>query len=603
MKKVFFIIFILCLFLISCNAKQNEKTNNENIEPTKEETVVPTEIVEPTPVEPTVKEPTVVDPTPVIDTTVTLKFIPNLHDMDEFKVEVEYNQEYELHIYKPRDYIFVGWKSSIDEEIYTVYPGYEENYQEIIYTGVWVERFDLENYLNEKFGIIDENSEIELDATVNDLELSWDIPNLKVLSVKDNKLTINKMYQSHHEDTFDLTLNATYKTGYVDSVTKKISIHPIVFPSLSDTPIATYFSVGAMSSYKNSSSRYKKERTLFGEHAKKTLNICYYAFITINSDTTCQLGNSSVVDEILELRNHGIRVVGSIAGTSLADSTLFANFTSDEELCQRFVWNLVNLMERYNFDGLDIDWESTAGQYVVASGMTNLCKALRVELDSRQAEGGTKYLLTAAVPASSWGAGDDRYNFKEINNYLDYINLMSYDANNSNVCSHLAPLYSSSYDNGYGFGCDYGVKLLESKGFPRNKILIGAAGYGKGYKVSSVKYSGSYPMLGSSASLTQIANVPDSYATGTLFNSAIDILLNNSNYKSMTEYNRSGQIVGSFLYSEKDLIFVTYDSKEVIKEKYIYSKATYGLGMMNWCYCEDTSDWYVDTLYEMMYSD
>lgn len=57
-------------------------------------------------------------------------------------------------------------------------------------------------------------------------------------------------------------------------------------------------------------------------------------------------------------------------------------------------------------------------------------KELRAEMTKRQAENGTPYFLSAAVPASTWGTASDRFDFKTLNNYVDYINLMSYDLNN-----------------------------------------------------------------------------------------------------------------------------------------------------------------------------
>lgn len=597
MKKLLFVIIIcLSFWFVAC----------KKVEPTKpKEETQPTEATVVTPVVPSEKTPTVPVETKTaepVDEFVTLYFDLNMEGVDVFSVKVKYNEEYEFRTYDRSRYIFLGFRSNIDNELYFNYPGFEENYGEIHYVAVWEEMLDLEEYLNEKFGLLDENSEVILDERYHDIRLIWDIPEISLLNVKDNVLTINKMFQSHHKEEINISLTAVYPNGNIDRKQTKAYVNPICFPSLGDTPIATYFSAGAFSSYRNSSSRYKEEKTAFGERAIKTLDIVYYAFIIINSDTSCRIGNVELINEVIKLRQYGIRVIGSIAGTSLNDSTLFAEFTQDETKLKSFVWNLSNLMESYHLDGLDIDWESTAGQYVVASGMNNLAKALRAELDSRQDEGGSKYLLTTAVPASSWGAGADRYDFPTLNNYLDYINLMSYDANNSSVCSHIDPLYTSSYDSGYGFGCDYGVNLLDAKGFPKNKIMIGVAGYGKAYKVKSVSYSGSYPMLGSSATLCQISGVPDSYATGTLFNSAIDILLNDSKYKVMTEYNTKGQIVGAFLYNTEDLLFVTFESKELIKEKYYYAKQVYGLGLMEWCYCEDTSEWYVDTLYDVLYN-
>ena len=609
MKRYLLFIIVLLFLFISCNntktltktidetAQKTSETDNTIIETDKQKTneidVTPTETITPTQTNITEVE--------LGNEKIKLIFDNSLGYLDFEEIEIDYQNEYTLPVISDSNFVYGGWRSSVDNKIYTIYPGFIVNYKEIRYELVIYNKLDLEEFLNEHFDVLDSDSDIYLENEYQNISLEWIIPDMKYLDYSNNFLKVNKAYQTHHDEKFTINLVATYPNGYKETLDKVVKVSPIVFPRLKATPIATYFSVGAMSSYKASSLRYKAEKTLFGESAKKTLDICYYAFITINSDATCQLGNPNVVDEILELRKSNIRIIGSIAGTSAEDSKLFAKFTSDEELLKEFVWNLVNLMELYNFDGLDIDWESTYEQYVVASGMTNLSKALRVELDSRQANNGSRYLLTAAVPASSWGAGDDRYNFKELDKYLDYINLMSYDANKSSVCSHVAPLYQSSYDNGYGFGCDYGVKLLSSKGFSASKIMIGVAGYGKAYKVTGTNSNEKYPYLGCTGSLTQISGVPDSFATGTIFNSAIVQLLKDSNYKVAVERNSSDLLVGAYLYNNVDQIFITFESTDLIRAKYEYASSSYGLGLMQWCYCEDTADWYVDTICEILY--
>ena len=82
---------------------------------------------------------------------------------------------------------------------------------------------------------------------------------------------------------------------------------------------------------------------------------------------------------------------------------------------------------------------------------------------------------------------------------------------------------------------------------------------------------------------------------GTVYGNVIDALEANSKYKKYIEYNASGKIVGSYLYSETDKIFVTYDSSEVITAKYNFANEVEGMGLMCWAYTEDMSDHYVNT--------
>lgn len=261
------------------------------------------------------------------------------------------------------------------------------------------------------------------------------------------------------------------------------------------------------------------------------------------------------------------------------------------------------MVEKYNFDGIDIDWETVSStNKVVSTSLNALMKELRAEMTKRQAENGTPYFLSAAVPASTWGTASDRFDFKTLNNYVDYINLMSYDLNNGQKTSHLSPLYSSSNDGGYGFGCAWGVERLVSLGLSRNKVIIGSAGYGKAYRVTGTSTNTTYPSLGVSGTLTAISGIPGSFASGTVFGNGIKALIDTGNYKKYLEYNNKGQLVGAYLYNSADNIFVTYDSEEVIMAKYKYAASQAGVGIMRWCYSEDTSDNYVNSIYKAIYN-
>jgi chitinase len=290
----------------------------------------------------------------------------------------------------------------------------------------------------------------------------------------------------------------------------------------------------------------------------------------------------------------------SIAGVSGEASKNFTNVTGNATLRAKFVKNVVDTVEMYNFDGVDIDWESTSEYKVVPENMNNLAKDLRAELNKRQVKGGTPYLLTAAIPASSWGAGSDRFDFKTLNNYLDYINMMSYDLNNPDKSTHLSALYSSNYDKGFGFSVQYGINLYTSRGFDKSKIIIGTAGYGKAYKVSNPNLNAKYPGLGLNATLTQIKGVDGSFASGTVFLNVIDVLLATGKYKKYIEYNSNNQIVGSYLFNESENIFVSYETEEVMRAKYQYATSVEGMGIMCWAYTEDTSDTYVNTIYDQL---
>lgn len=430
----------------------------------------------------------------------------------------------------------------------------------------------------------------------DDATFTWSSSDNRLYTITDNTGRTSRLYQTHQTQKVIVSVEIKYNNGDIITLSKEIIIAPVLYSNITTTPVATYFYTGAISAYQQYNERYLKDRTLFSANTKETLDIVYYAFIVPKADGSVSIQNTAYLDQVKELKNHNVRILGCVNGVSSETSSAFKTITADATLRKTFINNLMDLVEKYNLDGLDIDWEAINSTIEpVASQVNALISELREEMNNRQAEGGTPYLITMAVPASSYGTATDRFDFKTLNKYVDYINIMSYDMNKTDITTHLSPLYKSQKDNGYGFGCDYGVNRLVSLGMSKEKLIIGSAGYGKAYKVTGT-ISETYPGLGVAGTLTKIDGINGSFASGTLYGSAINILIKSGNYVQYTETNSKGQVVGSYLYNSTDRIFITYDSSEAITAKYNYAAANPGVGIMCWAYTEDTADIVIDAI-------
>ncbi|WP_165984490.1 chitinase C-terminal domain-containing protein [Streptomyces sp. YIM 98790] len=106
-----------------------------------------------------------------------------------------------------------------------------------------------------------------------------------------------------------------------------------------------------------------------------------------------------------------------------------------------FADSAVAFLRQYGFDGLDIDYEyatsmkdagnpldwhlSNPRRAGLMKGYTVLMKTLREKLDRAGAEDGRHYLLTVAAPSSGYLLrGMETH---QVSQYLDYVNIMSYD--------------------------------------------------------------------------------------------------------------------------------------------------------------------------------
>lgn len=426
----------------------------------------------------------------------------------------------------------------------------------------------------------------------------WSSSNPNLYIIENGYGTVSKRYQTRKAQTVEISVKITYHTGEIETKTKEIIVNPVLYDDLPDTPIATYFYSAGMDYYKLYSKRYQNENTIFSATTQKVLNIVYYAFAPIDADGSIKLEEPLYVEEVLKLKENGTRVILCVDGVTKITSKNFETLTADPLTTQVLVNNIVDLVEKYNFDGVDIDWENTQDVSVNATGMNRLMEGLRLELDNRTDIGGTKYFLSCAVPAGNWSNSTEHFDYYTLNKFVDYINLMSYNMNNNSITSHQSPMYTSSFDNGYGFGCYHGAKRFLELGWPNSKLLIGGSGYGKGYKVTGTSINKDYPGLGVSGYISKIPDHPGSLQSGTVMRTAIKELLETSRYQKYIEYNKDNQIVGSYIYSETDRYFVTYDSGEVIVGKYHYANQVKGMGIMYWCYPFDTEDELPNSLYQ-----
>lgn len=149
------------------------------------------------------------------------------------------------------------------------------------------------------------------------------------------------------------------------------------------------------------------------------------------------------------------------------------------------------VLEYFQTDGIDLDWE-----YPVIAGypghahstadkknFTSLIKILRKEL-------GTKYEISFAAGGFVQFI-DSSIEWKKVMKKADKVNVMSYDLVHgySKISGHHTPLYSTPQQKESG---DNAVTRLIQAGVPANKIILGAAFYGRMFEVSDTTNNGLY---------------------------------------------------------------------------------------------------------------
>lgn len=195
----------------------------------------------------------------------------------------------------------------------------------------------------------------------------------------------------------------------------------------------------------------------------------------------------------------------SVGGWTL--STPFFEMANDPAKRAVFVDSVIRFVKKYDFfDGIDIDWEypgvagadSGLASASDSAAYTALMRDMRAAFDELSLETGRAYQITSAV-----GAGPSHIaavDYTNAHSYMDYIFMMTYDYAGawSNITGHHTPLYSNNEVN-EGFYAAAAVETMLQKGVPSNKIVLGAAMYGRGWTgvSNSNDYAqGLYPLFG-----------------------------------------------------------------------------------------------------------
>ncbi|XP_055533865.1 acidic mammalian chitinase-like [Wyeomyia smithii] len=197
------------------------------------------------------------------------------------------------------------------------------------------------------------------------------------------------------------------------------------------------------------------------------------------------MGNIRQFNELKNV-NANLKTFAVIAGLS-AGSVTFSRVAASPNLRQRFAESARNFCLEHGFDGVDINWEYP-GRY---GGDPDNDKANFVLMlaDLREVLSASDLMLTASVGAAQHHV-DTSYDVPAISQYLDYINLMTYDYNGAwdAYTGHNAPLYSGPSETTNfqrTLNVNHSVMYWLSEGAPSNKLILGIPFYGRTFTLQN----------------------------------------------------------------------------------------------------------------------
>ena len=170
----------------------------------------------------------------------------------------------------------------------------------------------------------------------------------------------------------------------------------------------------------------------------------------------------------LREKKPSLKVLLSVGGWG---SSRFSEMAQTDSTRMAFAADCKRVIDQFDLDGIDIDWEypgiGTAGVSFSPEDTDNFSLLMK---DIRHAIGKDK-LLTIATQA-----GAKYYNLKAVEPYVDYVNIMTYDMEESP--NHHSALYRSEMTEEWS--CEDAVAAHVAAGFPVGRLVLGIPFYGHG---------------------------------------------------------------------------------------------------------------------------
>ncbi|KAG6463063.1 chitinase-3-like protein 2 [Manduca sexta] len=233
-----------------------------------------------------------------------------------------------------------------------------------------------------------------------------------------------------------------------------------------------------------------------------------------------------------------------------------------------FIRSIKAILKNYTLDGIDLDWEFPAmyQRSIEESGgrerqhFSQLLREIRMEYIREK----HNYLLTVAVPAPETLV-DISYDVDQLNMYVDYVNIMTYDFHYYTKYTPFtglnSPLYPRPMEQFYlaSLNINYTVHMYLNKGLDKSKIVVGIPTYGHTFMLVNPDN----PSIGSPASgfgsLGQMGfvNYPD-----------VCMYLRGSGDGAQVVFDNATRVP----YMYKDREWVSYDTPQSVMDKANYIK-------------------------------
>lgn len=215
-------------------------------------------------------------------------------------------------------------------------------------------------------------------------------------------------------------------------------------------------------------------------------NLCthiVYGFAVLNRETLTIRTHDSWADidnkfytQVADFKQKGIKVTLAIGGWNDSLGDKYSRLVLDPQARARFIKHVIEFIQKYNFDGLDLDWEYPVCWQVDCDKGKPQEKDAFADFVQELSEAFQPHgLLLSAAVSPARKVIDAGYDIKRISKYFDWIAVMCYDYHGQwdKKTGHVAPLYEHPQDWETTFNGDFSIRYWINGGAPPKKLVMG----------------------------------------------------------------------------------------------------------------------------------
>jgi len=211
--------------------------------------------------------------------------------------------------------------------------------------------------------------------------------------------------------------------------------------------------------------------------------------LTIKShDSWADIQGHKFYEKVTALRSRGVKVLLAIGGWNDSKGDKYSRLVNNKESRRKFVHHVVHFITKYNFDGLDLDWEYPKCWQVDCSQGPASDKPAFTDLVRELSEAFVpRGLLLSAAVSPNYKVVEAGYDVAALNQYLDWIAVMTYDYHGhwDRRTGHVAPMFHHPASDTPQFNVDYSIRLWLREGASPRKLVLGMPMYGQSFTLAS----------------------------------------------------------------------------------------------------------------------